>query len=80
MAVGAERKRGADQQDALQLAALLGAKNQGGRGGGGGANISNGAGGSEGSTDKEKKLKNLRKVVCVCVCLCVHNESVHNVM
>ena len=60
MAVGAERKRGAEQQDALQLAAQLGARSQGG--GGGGASSRSGAGGGEGATDKDKKLKNLRKV------------------
>ena len=58
LAVGAERKRGADQQDALQLAAQLGARSQGGGGAGGGAS---GAGG-ESATDRDKKLKNLRKV------------------
>ena len=72
LAVGAERKRGADQQDALQLAAQLGARNQGG---GRGANARNGTGvhvgGGEGSTDKEKKIKNLRKVsVAYFLCVC----------
>ena len=60
LAVGAERKRGAEQQDALQLAAQLGARSQGG--GGGGASSRSGAGSGEGATDKDKKLKNLRKV------------------
>ena len=62
LAVGAERKRGAEQQDALQLAAQLGARTQGGGSGGGGEGARNGSGGGEGSTDKDKKLKNLRKV------------------
>ena len=72
LAVGAERKRGADQQDALQLAAQLGGRNQGGGGGGGGASTRNGSsggvGGDEGTTsasDRDKKLKNLRKVMIV---------------
>ena len=60
LAVGAERKRGAEQQDALQLAAQLGARSQGG--GGGGPSSRSGAGSGEGATDKDKKLKNLRKV------------------
>ena len=60
LAVGAERKRGAEQQDALQLAAQLGARSQGG--GGGGASSRSGTGSGEGATDKDKKLKNLRKV------------------
>ena len=59
LAVGAERKRGADQQDALQLAAQLGARSQGGGEVGGGASST---GSSEGVTDRDKKLKNLRKV------------------
>ena len=58
LAVGAERKRGPEEQDALQLAAQLRARSQGGEG----ASTKNGAHGSEGSTDKDKKLKNLRKV------------------
>ena len=69
LAVGAERKRGADQQDALQLAAQLGARNQGG--GGASARNGTGVGGGEGSTDKEKKLKNLRKVSGAYFSLCV---------
>lgn len=78
LAVGAERKRGADQQDALQLAAQLGARSQGGGGVGGGASSIDS---SEGVTDRDKKLKNLRKVrsycvypsVCLCVCVCVRS-------
>lgn len=63
LAVGAERKRGADQQDALALAAQLRVGSQGGGGGasGGSSGIA-GGGGGEGAAEKEKKLKNLRKV------------------
>lgn len=63
LAVGAERKRGPDQQDALQLAAQLGARSQGGGGGVASTRNGTGMGGGEGAGDKEKKLKNLRKVL-----------------
>ena len=62
LAVGAERKRGADQQDALMLAAQLRAATSQG-GGGAATSAKNGASGGGGdSIEKEKKLKNLRKV------------------
>ena len=63
LAVGAERKRGADQQDALQLAAQLGARSQGGGGATTRNGVGGGGGGGETTTDRDKKLKNLKKVV-----------------
>ena len=79
LAVGAERKRGADQQDALQLAAQLGARSHGGGGGGGGTSTRNGTGvgGGDVSSDKEKKLKNLRKVAPY-ECLYVINSYIQH--